>query len=150
MTTPSERIWRSPDEDVLGPAPYLPAQPRAPSTLAGCAQLVAVGEDIRVTVREFLDDWALARDDADRMARVTAEPALVDPHADAYLAALAEHVCVSANLPGPPWAVKTERFLESWWWPSSTPGLAAIALAESPAAFRRRGIFIGATTLHRV
>lgn len=74
----------------------------------------------------------------------------VDPHTDAYLGALAEHVAGLRGLVVPEWAHAPARFLDHFWWPSRTVGLHARALVESPAAFRRRGIFIGRTTLQRV
>lgn len=69
---------------------------------------------------------------------------------DAYLGALAEHVAGTRGLAAPAWTREPRRFLDHFWWPSRTVGLHARALVESPAAFRRREIFIGRTTLHRV
>jgi hypothetical protein len=42
------------------------------------------------------------------------------------------------------------RFLDRFWFPSAVPGFRALAIAESPAAFRRRGIFIARGALERV
>ena len=135
MSTPSERIWRSGNEPVDGPslASFLPARARNPVTLA-----------------DFLDDLRFARDGDDAADRIHEEPATLDSHSDAYLAAVAEHVAASRGLRVPPWTRRTARFLDHFWWPSATPALHARALVESPAAFRRRGIFIGRTTLKRV
>jgi hypothetical protein len=151
MSTPSERIWAeldAPDDD--GIRAHLPAEPRNPETLANVARRVATGVSSRAAVADFLDDlrWARGADDIAR--RIAAEPSRVDAHTDAYLAALAEHVAYHASIRVPRWTVATDRFLDHFWWPSRTPGLRARAIVESPAAFRRRGIFIGATTLNRV
>jgi hypothetical protein len=74
----------------------------------------------------------------------------VEPRTDAYLAALAEHVAAGHGMVVPRWATAEGRFLDHFWWPSDVVGLQAQAIVQSPAAFRRRGIFIGATTLKRV
>ncbi|MDN5861528.1 MAG: hypothetical protein L0H84_23240 [Pseudonocardia sp.] len=63
---------------------------------------------------------------------------------------MAEHVATARSLPTPAWTRGQNRFLDHFWWPSPTVNLHARALVESPAAFRRRGIFIGRSTLVRV
>jgi len=100
--------------------------------------------------REFLDDWSLLRDDAERSAAVAAEPRPVEPRIDAYLAAVAEQLCAEIGLPAPAWVRAPGRFLDRFWWPGTTRALDALALRDSPAAFRRRGIFVGAGALRRV
>jgi len=153
MSTPSERIWAalSAEEDCDdGVRAYLPARPRNPETLASAAERVATGTPLRAAAADFLDDLRWARDTEDVARRIDAEPARVDGHTDAYLAALAEHVAYHADIRVPRWAVAPDRFLDHFWWPSRTKGLRARAIVEAPAAFRRRGIFIGATTLNRV
>lgn len=104
---------------------------------------------LREAIADFLDDLRFARNAADAADRIREEPATVDPRTDAYLAAVAEHVAASRGLRVPPWTRHITRFLDYFWWPSATPALHARALVESPAAFRRRGIFIGRTTLQR-
>jgi hypothetical protein len=68
---------------------------------------------------------------------------------DAYLAALAEHLAVHDALPVPAWVEEPERFLEQWWFPTQFRSLHAIALVQSPASFRRRGIFVDQTEFQR-
>jgi hypothetical protein len=153
VTTPSERIWavlESESRDDPGLRSFLPARAERPETLESTAIRVAEGLPMRDAVADFLDELAFARDDDDVQRRIEARPRTVDPHTDAYLAALAEHVAAGWDLPAPRWAVDSERFLDHFWWPSRTTALRARAVVESPAAFRRRGIFIGATTLQRV
>jgi len=106
--------------------------------------------DRRSAVADFLDDLRLARGPADTARRIEAEPEQVDARTDALLAAVAEHVAVQAGIRVPEWTRQSGRFLDHFWWPTATVALHARALIESPAAFRRRGIFIGATTLQRV
>jgi hypothetical protein len=152
MTTPSARIWEQRADLAAGPelAAYLPTTPRDPETLARAAQRMANGEDRRAAVADFLDDLRLARGPADTARRIEAEPDRVDARTDALLAAVAEHVAVHAGISVPEWTRAPGRFLDHFWWPTPTAALRARALVESPAAFRRRGIFIGATTLQRV
>jgi hypothetical protein len=120
-------------------------------SLAGVAERVRAGEDIHFAVREFLDEFTLLPRDDLRRAAIDRRPSPTgDARADAYLGALAEHLAVSAGLDRPSWSVEHGRFLERFWFPSDVPGFRALAIAESPAAFRRRGIFISRGALERV
>jgi len=151
MSTPSERIWASHEpSDSPSLLSFLPPRPRNPVTLVGTADRIEAGVARRAAVADFLDDLRFARDDDDVADRIRVEPCTVDPHTDAYLAAIAEHPAASRGIRAPQWTRGAARFLDHFWWPSATPALAARALVESPAAFRRRGIFIGRTTLRRV
>lgn len=150
VSTPSERLWARraewDDDRVRRPRPPV----REPVALADVAARVAAGVELRAAAADFLDDLRWAQDPTDVASRIDAEPELVDPHTDAYLAALAEHVAWRHHVVAPAWCRGTARFLDHFWWPSRTVGLHARALVESPPAFRRRGIFIGRTTLERV
>lgn len=120
-------------------------------TLARVAERVIGGEDFRFAVREFLDEFALLpRDDLRARAIRDRPEATGDARVDAYLAALAEQLATRAELPRPAWATGPDRFLDRFWFPSEVPGFRALAIAQSPAAFRRRGIFIAASALERV
>ncbi len=44
---------------------------------------------------------------------------------------------------------ESKRFLERWWFPTDLPSVRATALVQSPAAFRRRGVFITEADLSR-
>ena len=107
------------------------------------------GEPWRVAVRDFLDGFALADPEA-QQALLEDEPPRFDAVGDAYLAALAEHLAFHHDLVRPAWCIHPSRFLRRMWFASDAPGLRASAIQQSPAAFRRRGLFIGATTLQRV
>lgn len=125
-----------------------------PLTLAATARrMTEFGiDDMRnfwVCIGDFLDDWYAAnRDQREEMLREE-PPKTGDPRFDAYLAALAEHLAVTCNLPVPEWTGKPERFLDRFWFPTAFKSLHATALVESPAAFRRRGIFIDRTAFMR-
>ena len=117
---------------------------------AGVARRVLGGEGFRFAVRELLDEFSLLLNDAQR-ARAIADrpPPTGDPRQDAYLAALAEHLAAIHGLERPVWTVEPDRFLDRFWFVSREPGFRALAIVESPAAFRRRGIFISAGSLQR-
>lgn len=73
-----------------------------------------------------------------------------DSRHDAYLGALAEHLAAVHGLSRPAWSVGPGRFLDRFWFLSEVPGFRAVAIAQAPAAFRRRGIFVPERSLHRV
>lgn len=132
-------------------AAHPPAAPALEQTLAGVARRVRAGEDFRYAVREFLDEFALRGGAHSRSAAIAARPpATGDLRHDAYLAALAEHIAAGHDLPRPTWSVEPDRFLDRFWFVSDVPGFRAIAIAQAPAAFRRRGVFIPERSLHRV
>jgi hypothetical protein len=127
-----------------------PPASRYRQTLEQVARRAAAGEDLRVAVREFLDEFAMRPDDALRVAALEAEPPLVDARADALLGALAEHLARAHRLAIPAWAADPKRFLDVMWFLSDVPTFRPTALRESPAAFRRRGIFVARGFLERV
>jgi hypothetical protein len=132
-------------------ASHPPPAERLTETLAGVARRLLVGEDFRYAIREFLDEFALRGEDRSRAAAIAERPvASGDPRYDAYLGALAEHLALAHDLPRPRWSTEPARFLQRFWFLSDVPGFRAIAIAQTPAAFRRRGIFIPERSLHRV
>jgi hypothetical protein len=120
-------------------------------SLAAVARRVSAGEDFRFAIREFLDEFTLLGDDRARTEAIAERAeATGDPRCDAYLGALAEHLAAVHGLSRPAWSVEPERFLDRFWFVSEVPGFRAVAIAQAPAAFRRRGIFIPERSLHRV
>jgi hypothetical protein len=118
---------------------------------AGVARKVLAGEAFALAVRELLDELALLQTDAQRQRSIAEEPPRTgDARRDAYLAALAEHVSLRFGLDRPAWTTDPSRFLDRFCFKSEVPGFRALAIAQSPAAFRRRGIFIAAGALDRV
>jgi transcriptional regulator with XRE-family HTH domain len=101
-------------------------------------------------LREFLDEFYAVRGKKDRAAMLSAEPPLAADHrTNAYLAAVAEHLALRNGLPIPEWAGQASRFLKRPFFPSGLESLKATLLMESPTAFRRRMIFVGADPLYR-
>ncbi|MFL5818011.1 MAG: hypothetical protein ACJ76L_10470 [Conexibacter sp.] len=131
-------------------AEHPPPDDRFTQTVASVAERVQAGEQLRFAVRELLDEFALRGRDELRAAALAEEPANVDPHVDAYLGALAEHLARSCHLSTPRWALSETRMLDHMWFPGVARGFRPTALRESPAAFRRRGIFIARGALTRV
>lgn len=152
MTTPSERIWAELEHPPSGSGveAHLSDRPRRRQTLMAVAERVRQGAELRAAVADFMDDLRWARDADDVLQRIEDEPAHVGRRVDAFLGALAEHVAVHADVPVPDWCLAPVRFLDHFWWPTRFLDLRARTIVESPAAFRRRGIYIGATTLERV
>lgn len=130
-------------------AQHPPPDERFTQTLAGVADRVRAGEDLRFAVREFLDEFALRGRDDLRAAALAEEPTAVDRRTDAYLGALAEHLARTHRLATPGWALGDLRTLDHMWFPGVAAGFRPTALRESPAAFRRRGIFIARGALSR-
>jgi hypothetical protein len=132
-------------------ASHPPAPQRLDQTLATVAARALSGEDFRHAVREFLDEFSLRSDDRAREESIVERPAATgDRRHDAYLGALAEHLAITHDLERPAWALEPERFLDRFWFVSETRGFRAVAIAQAPAAFRRRGVFIPERSLHRV
>jgi hypothetical protein len=101
-------------------------------------------------LREFLDEFYCADDDDRRAAMLRDEPPLVDgDRANAYYAAVAEHLAFEYHLPVPPWTSAPSRFLTRPFFPSGLESLKATLLRDSPVAFRRRMIFVDANPLYR-
>ncbi len=69
--------------------------------------------------------------------------------ANAYYAAVAEHLALTHRLQVPAWTLEAGRFLRKPWFPAGLESLKATLLVESPPAFRRRMIFVDADPLYR-
>ncbi|MFO1350395.1 MAG: hypothetical protein U1F68_06825 [Gammaproteobacteria bacterium] len=120
---------------------------RRPDSLREVAERTLAGQAFDPTLREFLDEfYAYPERRADMIA---AEPPLVDTLPDAYLAAVAEHLAERWRLPCPEWANGEQRFLHRPFFAGGLESLKATLLVESPTAFRRRMIFVGANVLTR-
>lgn len=61
---------------------------------------------------------------------------------DVLLAAAAEHIASQWRRPAPLWTAARDRFLDFGWWVSDLPSARAYAMVWTPAAFRRRGIYL--------
>jgi hypothetical protein len=91
----------------------------------------------------FLDEYRQSPVD-EHASLVASEPLRVDGDRwDALLAAVAEHLAYEADAPAPSWVRGPGReWTGKVWWVVDLPSARPWALAHSPAAFRRRGIFL--------
>jgi hypothetical protein len=105
-------------------------------------------QNFDVAVREFLDTWQ-SLSPSERVSAIAEEPRRIGAVHDAYLAAVAEHLALTDRSDVPAWTEDTMRFLDRPFFAGGLESLKAVLLAESPLAFRRRLIFIGADALSR-
>jgi len=131
-------------------ASCLPPSSRRPRTLV---EVSALGRQFGAPdafLREFLDEFYIEPNLDARAGMLTEEPPLEgnDRH-DAYYAAVAELLARRYHLPIPGWTNQRTRFLKRPFFPCGLESLKATLLKESPTAFRRRMIFVGADPLYR-
>jgi hypothetical protein len=136
-------------------AEWLAQNPPSPERfkwrLASIAAAALDGEDFRFAVREFLDEFGIRYSAKLRSEAIAErpEPTGEERH-DAFLGALAEPLAMRHGLERPAWSVEPYRFLDRFWFVSEVPGFRAISLAQAPAAFKRRGVFIPERSLERI
>lgn len=138
------------NEQMLNQDVSVTASTRRPRSLREVALWGKEMGDIDAFLREFLDEFYVEKDAAKRTEMLLDEPALSDnPKSNAYLAAVAEHLSFRYLLTVPEWVLQPERFLHRPFFPGGLESLKATFLVESPTAFRRRMIFVGADPLSR-
>jgi hypothetical protein len=120
------------------------------TSLAETADRIVVGEDPLAAVRDFLD--VIGRAPANEIAAlITERPQPTgDARIDALLAGLAEHMSVIRDIACPRWVYEPIRFLDQFWFVSRVPGFRAMAIAQTPIALKRRGVFWPARSLGRI
>jgi len=107
-------------------------------------------------LRNFLDDFYAAKP-AMKKAMIREEPPFLRKHmrdggvADAYLAALANHLAYTHRLRAPAWAEPKpgNRLPDKPWFALQNPAARMWLVTQSPAAFRERNLFISADGLTR-
>lgn len=126
------------------------ASRRRPRSLAEAARWGRTMKNRDAMIREFCDEFYLASPEF-RATMLEHEPALLanDAEANAYYAAIAEHLALQNRLSVPAWALGSRRFLAKPFFPAGLESLKSTLLVESPVAFRRRMIFVGADPLSR-
>ncbi len=102
-------------------------------------------------VADFLDEFRRVADPA----ALADEPALLRGRfeggdvADAYLAAVAVSLAREIGCVPPGWVLQSLRRVERPWFAHPGAALRAMLLAESPAPFRERNLFVSANALSR-
>lgn len=123
---------------------------RRPRSLREVLEFSHEHGDRDACLREFLDEYYLTQDREQRGVMLTDEPELTDDdRVNAYLAAVAEHLAIQNRSPVPAWTQQVQRFLRRPYFPIGLESLKASLIMESPAAFRRRMIFVSADPLYR-
>ena len=126
------------------------ARKRRPRSLREVVLWGSALGDMDGFLREFLDEFYVESEAGEREAMLREEPPLLaNAQVNAYLAAVAEHLAFRERFVVPDWALREERFLRRAFFPCGLESLKATLLVESPTAFRRRMIFVGADPLYR-
>ncbi len=132
-----------------------------PKSLKEVLEIVQAGENERIALAEFLDEFYAAVEhqhegagtkerDGEPQAMIDAEPALTGTQPlDAYIGAVGEHLARRWGLAVPPWVEDGRRFLDTPFFPDNLQLMKPILLRDSPIGFRRRLIFTEAEPLRR-
>ena len=123
-----------------------------PKSLAEVAEATLAGDPFDLCLRNFLDEYRAhpsAESLAEEPARLSGAFPQIGAVQDAYLAAVAESLGGSTNVPSPAWAFAEVRKLRQPWFALEYPLLRALLLWESPAAFRSRNLFVSENALSR-
>lgn len=98
-------------------------------------------------LREFLD--VFYAEPQRRGVALEERPESIDAVHDAYLAATAEHLARCYGLAVPPWSETHGNGLDRPFFAGGLDALKAILTVQSPAAFRRRLLFVSRDALSR-
>lgn len=102
------------------------------------------------TIFGFADDFR-GSSRAGQIALLRDEPPRTgDTRFDAALAGAAEFFAREAAIPAPKWVDRPERFVEPWWFVSSSRSFDAYVLSQTPAVFARHGVFLAREVFDRV
>ena len=124
-----------------------------PQSLREAVERIMAGEEERLPISEFLDEFYMAVDcqtNNQPQQMIADEPPFTHKQPlDAYVGGIAEHLCRRWNLRIPPWVEDERRFLSTPVWADDLQLMKPILLRDSPIAFRRRLIFTEAEPLRR-
>jgi hypothetical protein len=122
-----------------------------PASLTEVAEAATDERTFAYAIAEFVDQFRLERRAemlADEPERLASRYAGGDV-GDAYLAAVAVSLAREIGQPPPAWAWAESRKLRRPWFAHPGDALRATLLAESPAPFRERNLFVSANALSR-
>ncbi len=127
---------------------------RRPGSLSEFAEALAAGNEYDWSLGEFLDAFYGAPP-KEQQEMIQKEPELLAGKIgngvvmDAYLAATAEYLAWHHGLENPEWTQVSSRVLREPWFATDIRGLWPLVSMESPAAFRRRNLFVSGNALSR-
>ncbi len=122
-----------------------------PASIAEIERWSTTTHEFWFNVRDFLDEFRRLK----QPAMLDEEPARlagrldVGEVADAYLAAVAVSLAREIQVVPPRWALQDSRKLRRPWFAHSGWRLRATLIAESPAPFRERNLFVSENALSR-
>jgi hypothetical protein len=119
-------------------------------TLADTAVRAGAGEEAMLCVRDFLSQIPFCTPGQLEEAIADRPQLTGDLRIDALLAGLAEHIAATRGVACPSWVNDPERFLGRFWFVSPVKAFRGIAIAQTPIALKRRGVFWPARSLERV
>lgn len=120
-------------------------------SLSALANEIETKEDFSFGLKNFLDCFYAKPD----LKMLEDEPRLLkdvlqdEGFADAYLGAVAEHLARQNEWNLPAWCTSRKRSLEFPFFAASSFKMQRLLLADSPAAFRWRNIFVSRDALSR-
>jgi hypothetical protein len=127
---------------------------RRPKSLREVAVETETYEDFGMNLRDFLHEFARARERGQPLAPMLAdEPPRIATRfpegniCDAFIAGTADYLSRVNRIPTPLWAQSADRVLERPWF--SEPALEArlFLLRDTPSAFKEKNIFVMASAL---
>lgn len=106
--------------------------------------MVCHPSDDRYRMRAFYELIRGAQEVGEAAMELVADPPplIGDSRFDALLGAAAEYIAAGLGQSAPTWAEDACRFLVTEWWVSDLPCGRSYARAGTPAAFKRRGIWL--------
>jgi hypothetical protein len=123
-----------------------------PLTLNEAVDRIQDGTPAETALGEFLDHFYTASA-SERISSLSQEPSrLREPHLNALVAAIAEHLTKSYSTHSPPqWVEHPSRFMATPWFAAKRPdpALREYLTWSSPAAFKRRNIMTSGSPLRR-
>ena len=121
---------------------------RRPRTLHDVSVRASNGDQtFDAALREFLDHFYA--NPTEREVALCAQPIPLDDLRNAYLAATAEHLARCHNLEVPPLSETYGHALRRPFFAGGLESMKALLTVESPAAFRRRMLFVSKDALSR-
>lgn len=118
-------------------------------TINEISRLIGNDFDSAIVIGGYLDEFK-SSDINEKIASIQDPPIKDIGIKGAYLAAMTEHLCFKNNIEIPKWVNDNDFFLKYPYFYTSFENLKAILIQESPAAFRRRNIFVSKNALSRV